>query len=226
MQTQTDPNPNGNTNSYVDTDTYLAACETALINSADSEIAPLLEARSYTPALLAAKQAELSAIKELVVTQKKEYGEQYDATQAYNNAVGLLHPDYMDHLALARVVLKNNTAAKTALGLKGKRARSESGYCSQGLLFYKNTLSNADYTAALAKVGVSEADLQSGKAGYEALSTQAAAKAKETGEAQGATARRDEAIDAFADWFSDFKEVAIIALRKTPQLREKLGWKE
>ncbi|MGB4775553.1 MAG: hypothetical protein WBP45_10295, partial [Daejeonella sp.] len=165
MQTQTDPNPNGNSNSYVDTDTYLAACETALINSADSEIAPLLEAKSYTPALLAAKQAELSAIKELVVTQKKEYGEQYDATKAYTDSVNLLHPDYMDHLSLARVVLKNNTAAKTALGLKGDRTQSESGYCSQALLFYKNAISNTEYQSALAKVGVSEADLQAGKAG-------------------------------------------------------------
>ena len=62
--------------------------------------------------------------------------------------------------------------------------------------------------------------------GYTNLANLAAAKAKEGGEAQQATQQRDVLYDQLQEWFSDFKEVAIIALRKNPQMREQLGWKE
>ncbi len=68
--------------------------------------------------------------------------------------------------------------------------------------------------------------MQTGKTGYENLTVIAAKQAKETGEAQQATASRDAAVDAFAAWYSDFKAIGKIALMNKPQLREKLGWIE
>ena len=221
-----EPAPKKRKSYYLDADAFLSQCDTALRNAADPEVAPLLATRGYTSAILTAKQTELGTLKQLVADQKKEYGDQYAATKAFSDAVDGLHPEYMDHLALARIALKKDTAAQTALGLKGRRLESESGYCSQALLFYSGELSNTAYQTALAGVGVTEAELEAAKGGYEALAVTIAKKAKETGEAQAATVKRDRAIDAFGDWFGDFKEVAIVALRKQPQLREKLGWKE
>ncbi|MFN0048642.1 MAG: hypothetical protein ACKVOU_05935 [Cytophagales bacterium] len=205
---------------------FLSSCEISLINASDPQIASLLQSRSYTPAIIAEKLAELTNVRTLVAAQKKEYGEQYAATEDYRKAVDLLHPEYMDHLTLARVAFKNDTAAKTALGLKGDRAQSESGYTSQALLFYNGVLDNAAYKAKLGVLGVSEADLQEGKAGFTTLATKGAIKVKESGEAQAATQARDKALDEFAKWFAEFKIVASIALGKYPQLKEKLGWKE
>jgi hypothetical protein len=220
------PAPQGGGNNYVDLDAYTTSCEVALTNAADAEIEPLLTARGYPATTIAAKLTELANVKKLIADQRKEYGEQYEATKAYDDAVRLIHPNYIDHIDLARVAFKNDTAAKTALGLKGERKLSESGYRAQALLFYNGVLNNTAYKAAMAIKGVTEAELVTAQKAYDALGKKIADKYKETGEAQAATKARDKAIDDFADWFSDFKEVAKIALRPKPQLREKLGWKE
>ncbi len=220
------PNATPKASTYQNTDAFLSSCETSLINASDAAIAPLLTARGYTPAIIAAKLTELATLKTLVASQKKEYGEQFAATEEYTKAVDLLHPEYMDHLALARVAFKTDTAAKTGLDLKGKRAQSESGYTSQALLFYNGVLGNPAYKTKLAAFGITDTQLQTGKTGYTALATKSANKTKESGEAQAATQARDKALDTFSTWFSDFKVVATIALNKTPQLKEKLGWKE
>jgi hypothetical protein len=213
-------------NNYQNLDDYLSGATTALANSSDPEIAPLLANRSYTKSIIDAKIVELENVKELVKTQIKEYGDQYQATKNYNDAVALLHPKYIEHLLISRVVFKDNVAAKTALGINGSRKRANSSYCKQAELFYKGAIENTDYKTALAEKGVSVEELQEGMTGYLNLSELAAKQAKETGEAQGATAARDKAIDDFATWFSDFKVMGKIALSSKPQLREKLGWKE
>ncbi|MCX6208795.1 MAG: hypothetical protein NTZ59_04675 [Bacteroidetes bacterium] len=144
------PAPQGGGNNYVDLAGYTTQCEVALTNAADTEIAPLLAARGYAAASITAKQTELTNVKKLIADQRKEYGEQYAATKAYDDAVKLIHPNYIDHIDLARVAFKNDTAAKTALGLKGDRKQSESGYRAQALLFYNGVLGNATYKAAMA----------------------------------------------------------------------------
>jgi hypothetical protein len=213
-------------NNYQDINEYLSDTSVALTNASDAEVAPLLANRGYSAAIIAAKVAEHATVKTLVSSQVKEYGDQYQATQNYNNAAIGLHPKYIEHIEIGRIVFVDDAAATTTLGLKGKRKRSASGYCSQAVLFYKAATENATYKAALAAKGVTDAELQTGKTGYANLSDLEAKQAKETGEAQGATAKRDKAIDDFAAWFSDFKKLGKIALSSKPQLREKLGWKE
>lgn len=213
-------------NDYVSIETFFGKSKTALLNATDVEIEPLLTKRGYTTAIIAAKLAELQTLENLHQQQKKEYGEQYQATQNYNNAAALLHSLYIEHIEIARIVFKNDIAAQTALSLNGKRKRSASGYCNQALLFYKGSIDNAAYTAALAAKGITIAELTNGKNSYTNLIELEAKQAKETGEAQSATAIRDKAIDDFAEWFSEFKVMGKIALSSKPQLREKLGWKE
>lgn len=217
---------NPGSNKYQNLDDYIRAANTTLTNSSDPEIAPLLAIRSYTATVINQKLAELALLKDLVLAQVKEYGDQYQATDDYNKSVALLHPEYINNLLIARIVFKDNVAAKTTLALNGSRKRATSSYCRQAELFYKNAIENADYKAALAVRGVTETELQTGKTGYENLTVIAAKQAKETGEAQQATASRDAAVDAFAAWYSDFKAIGKIALMNKPQLREKLGWIE
>lgn len=216
----------GGNSSYQSIDAFIQVSTVALTNAQLPDILPLLIARGYPEATIKDKADEIADLQTLNANQQKEYGEQFAAIAAYNAAVEQLHGDYIDHLQLARLVFKNNVAAQTALGLTGKRKVSESGYQAQAVQFYQGVLANAAYKAALATKGVTQAELDSQLAGFETLPNLSAAKAKETGEAQMATKTRDAAYDALAEWMSEFKQTAIIALRKTPQLREKLGYKE
>lgn len=211
---------------YVNLAEFSRQSKTALTNASDPDILPLLKKRGYTEAQIADKLAKIELLGTLDEKQKKEYGEQYDATEAYTKAEDTLHEDYMDHIELARLVFKNDVAAKTAMGLSGDRKQSASGYSSQGLLFYNNALKNDDYKAGLATKGITEAELLAQQAAFTALDALASKQEKETGEAQRATKERDALHDELAAWMGEFKATAIIALRKYPQYREKLGYVE
>ncbi len=48
-------------------------------------------------------------------------------------------------------------------------------------------------------------------------------KYQKRGQAQTATAERDNAIDDLLEWYREFIDTAKVTFRKTPQLIEKLG---
>jgi hypothetical protein len=218
--------PKNVVNNYEDFDTYYDNRQTPLVNASDPEIEPLLTAADYPPPIIANKLAELEALKKLSDDQKKEYGEQYEATKNYNDLANVLHPIYLTHVNFGKLIFKDDKAAIKVLGLDGRRKQAEMAYCNQALDFYTNGLDNVNYKAAINKRGITDAQLTAGKTGYTNLKGMIPVKTKETGEAQQATSKRDAAWETFEDWFVEFKKYAVLALSGTPQLREKLGWKE
>ena len=230
MDNPTIPTPNneqgGNHSRYVSIVQFTRDATVAITNAQLPDIAPALEKSGYSGAEIAAKKQDIDNLNNLNENQKKEYGEASAATDNYNKAENLLHSDYIAHLNLGRIALKNNVAAQIGLGLQGKRKAEEAGYCRQALLFYNGVLADPTYQAALLKKGVPDKELVAMRDGYTKLDELAAAKAKEGGEAQQATKTRNLLYDELKEWYSEFKETAIIALRKQPQAIEKLGWKE
>jgi len=218
--------PKNVVNNYEDFDTYYDNRQTALVNASDPEVEPLLTAADYPPPIIAAKLTDLDALKKLSDDQKKEYGEQYDATKNFNDLANNLYPAYLKHVQYGKLIFEDDKAAIKVLGLDGKRKRAEMAFCNQALDFYTNGLSNATYKAAINRRGITDAELTAGKTGYTNLKAMIPVKTKETGEAQQATSARDIAWENFDEWFVEFKKYAVLALSSTPQLREKLGWKE
>lgn len=221
-----DVKPTNVASTYEDFDTYYSNRNTALTNASDTQVATLLTAAGYPPAIIAAKLTELEALKKLNDDQKKEYGEQYEATKDFNNLAHSLDPLYLTHVKYGKLIFEDDKAALKVLGLDGRRKQAEMAYCNQALDFYTNGLSNAAYKAALNARGITDTQLTAGKTGYTNLKAMIPVKAKETGEAQQATSKRDDAWEKFDEWFVVFKKYATLALSTTPQLREKLGWKE
>ncbi len=208
---------------YETLDEFIERTETALINAQLVDIEPKMAVRGILKVDVKAKLQDVQALRALVVQHKKEYGEQYKATEDYDNARNAVHEDYMDDLAMARLAFEKDTVAKTALELRGSRKASKGGYAGQGFAFYDNALKDPAYVAALGKKGISLADLQARQAAFGNLKTLSAAQQKETGEAQAATVARDAMHDALAAWMTAFYVTARVALRKFPQLMEKVG---
>lgn len=211
---------------YKDNDVFIADCRLALTNSSDPEIEPLLTKKSYTKPIIASKLVELDAVEDLVSKQKKEYGDQYEATKNFVVAKEDFHEDYIDHLILARVAFKGDDAPQQTLELNKRRKQSKDGYFAQGARFYSRILKNADYKKAMNDKGVTDAEMQEQLDEIDTLIILDSKQGKEKAEAQAATKKRDAALHKFEDWFIDFKDVAIVALRKSPQMIEKLGWIE
>ena len=145
---------------------FLTTTETALTNATGTDILPLLVTRGYTAIIINGKLADAVALRLLDEKQRKEYGDQYDATEKYNTKRTALNEDYADHIALARIAFKDDISAQTALGLKGKRKESVSGFSSQGLLFYNGIIANTSYKAAIAIKGVDAAELTTMQVGF------------------------------------------------------------
>ena len=226
---QTTPTPGKNVSSdsrYISIQQFLTNATTALTNAQLPDIEPLLLNRGITKTDVIAKLADVEALEKLNEAQKKEYGESYQSTADYDALEHTLHQEYMDHLTLARLVFKTNISAQTGLGIKGKRKSDDAGYCKQALQFYNGILNSNDYKAAMLTKGVTTTELTTMQTGYTNLGTLSTAKDKEFGEAQAATNKRNTFYDELEDWYSDFKETAIVALRKYPQYREQLGWLE
>ncbi|MEO6831884.1 MAG: hypothetical protein ABI378_06075 [Chitinophagaceae bacterium] len=211
---------------YLTIAAFLEKSHTALSNARLPDIAPLMENRGIANSEVMEKLAEVENLRALNEKQKAEYGEQYDATEDYKKAKRAAHEDYMDYLQLARIAFQGNPSATTALGLGGKRAQSQSGYVSQGLLFYNNAMASDTHKVALKKKGISDDDLRAGQQAFRNLQMLTAAQQKETGEAQQATNARDKAYDTLHEWMSDFYKTAKVARRKNPQMMEQLGIKE
>lgn len=218
--------PKNVANTYEDFDTYYGNRNTALTNASDAEVEPLLTAAGYPPATIAAKLIELEALKKLNDIQKKEYGEQYQATKKFNDLANSLDPTYLKHVKYGKLIFEDDKTAIKVMGLDGRRKQAEMAYCNQALDFYENGLTDATYKAALNARGITDAQLTAGKTGYTNLKAMIPVKTKETGEAQQATSERDDAWETFDEWFVKFKKYATLALSTTPQLREKLGWKQ
>ncbi len=206
-------------------DRYISKAKVLLTNAQLPNVWAELQNRGYTVAAIQQKLADLDLLTDLNIAQRKEQGEQYQSTADYNAARKAMHKEYIDHLGYARMVFAGDEAARTGLGLKGRRARTHAAYAAQAFLFYTNLLNDAAWEAAIGTKGVTAAEMTAQQAAFESLNTLEAAQAKETGEAQGATAARTALYEVLKPWIKDFRATAKIALRKFPQLSEQLGIK-
>jgi hypothetical protein len=175
--------------------------------------------------LQAGRQLYQTAL-DLQQKQRREYGEQIEATSERDKLWDIAHSTYMRFVKIARVAYKNNSGIATQLGINGNRKESFSGWLLDANQFYINTLGNDRILKVLAEYGITPAKLESGKTEVQALSAANLVQEKEKGESQEATQKRDDALDALSDWMGDFVAIARIALETEAQLLESLGISE
>lgn len=202
----------------------LNEAEVALQNARQDQI--LLNALAelgYDQAALEEGQALLEDAQKAQQTMTAEYSEQYEATEALEDAFETANSTYIRHIKIARVALKEDRGAAEALKLSGRRKRTMSGWLGQARTFYDNALADDDILDALAEFNVTSEDLTQARAQVEAVAEANSTQEKEKGNAQDATEARDAAVEALDEWMSDFYAIARIALSDQPQQLEKLG---
>ncbi len=199
-----------------------------MLNNAKANPAILtkIQAAGYTEADIDGKLSDLDLLQTYNENQATEYGEQYAATEAWQQWRADNHANYIDHIELARIAFRKDAAAQKALALNGRRSEGQANYILQGFQFYNNALGSTAFKTALAKKGIVELDLEGGKIAFENLQKVRESQQKETGEAQRATQLRDECYDDLAEWLVDFRATAKVVLRTLPQLMEELGIKQ
>lgn len=196
-----------------------------LRNAQGPDLLPKLEACGYPLALMEAKLAELQALRALSEAQAVQEGVELAAGARCREAFAALNADYTDHIRLARVVFKKDSATQTGLCLKGKRQRREADYISEGLIFYNNALDTPAIAAALSARGLSVPELTAGRDALEQYRSLREAHSAAVGATRQASKDKWAARAALQEWMNDFVQTAKVALRKEGQLIEALGIK-
>jgi hypothetical protein len=205
---------------------FISDADVLLANSLVPQILPLIVQRGYTQADIETKLAELQNLQSLHFSQSASRGESIGAKGDYKAAKEALQSAYVEQVALARIAFKDDVGAQVALELGGRRAQGRAEFVAQGMTFCNNLLENAGWLAAMAKKGVTEADVQQLLADFKALSTLAEGVVVKAGESLQSTQDRNAVYYSLRTWLGDYKKVARIALRKHPQMCEQLGLKQ
>ncbi len=203
----------------------LLAAQVAIDGSmADAEILTAVTPFGYP---LTRFQAAYELYKEtavLVNVQKREYGEQYGATQAMDAAWEAANAAYTITLKIARIAFKNDPNARQSLMLVGNRNRSFYGWLEQVDALYGNMIGHAASMAAMAPFGYDQPKLEAEAALAETARAANLAQEREMGEAQASTRARDAKLDELNEWLADYKVIATIALPVDGQKLEGLGF--
>jgi anion-transporting ArsA/GET3 family ATPase len=205
-------------------DEFLLSAQVMIENSlSDPEVKAALAVYGYTEEKLTAGKTLYNEAAALQNAQKKEYGEQIAATTELNEIWETADQHYMKALKIARVAFQEKIKADRATMLYGSRKRSLSGWLEQTQAFYANILSDSDFMNALSQYGYSQEKLEQESSLLNDVAAKIFQQKKEMGEAQAATQTRDKKIDELAQWLSDLRAVAKVALAEDPQQLEKLG---
>ena len=205
-------------------DGKLLFAKNAITNGRDvAAISSIITDYGYDTKAMNAGMALYETVDTLHVKQKKEYGEQYAATDSFQVARAGMNKTYMRHLKLARIALKGNKSTEEALQLSGNRKQAFPGWVQQAQAFYTNALASPEAIAALTKLNTPKAALKATSSELEEVEKKYNKQLQEKGEAQAATNARDEALDSLQKWTGSYISIARVALEDEPQLLEMLG---
>lgn len=186
------------------------------------EILKKLTAYSYDRKKLQEGKALNEKTYMLQLAKQEKYGSQFESTDTLEADVAVAKAIYNEHVALARLVFKNQRGMQVTLQISGRRKYSREEWLAQAMSFYSRTEEIGD---AMSKYGVTPEVLNQSKAMIEALFTSRQQQLQRIGEAQDATEKRDEALKAMEVWMKEYRMAARLALKDSPQLLEILGIK-
>ncbi len=189
----------------------------------DPVIASRLECFGYDAARLTAGMGLHDELSALILRQRAEYGQRYEATEAASAAWAKADEAYLRAIGVARIALRDHRRPRSAMMVDGPRNRSLTGWLAQAEAFYGNLLSDPEAMADMGRFGYTAEALRLEQGLVNDISVKYGKSRREAGEAQGATRERDHKMDELARWVSDFRAIAKLALKDTPEKLKALG---
>jgi len=187
------------------------------------EISGILKGFGYTPERFSEGQTLFETAENLILAQRKEFGEMHEAVEATQDAWDLADTAYTRTLKVARMVFSDDVQAITALMLAGARNRSLAGWMDQAVFFYRNMTAQPKLMAAMGRFGYNAEKLAAEKALVDTVVDLTQSQAKETSEALKATAVRDLAVKKLDAWVSELRTILKVALADDPKALEAVG---
>jgi hypothetical protein len=188
----------------------------------DAEILEILAGYGCTTEKLALAQELCNECRAAGNRQIAAFGAQKDATVRMKQAGRAARLAYQDLSRIARAAFVRDPGNLRALGLPGGMPRTTADFISAACTLFHNAGIDG-VRDLLCERGYTGEKLEEERSKITAFEEAQADRAGAKGESQGAA---DEAMAAYrrlADWYSEFRQIARVALRHRQKLLDKLG---
>lgn len=209
-------------NQYVSAEQLIAKMKVAFTNAKQPEILAELATVGITETQLDAHLADITNLEQLSQQQIQEYGEQFAATDLFNEKKAAIDTTFVRHRNLAKIIFKGDRQANTTLGIDDGRKQAYAAWFQQVNNFYSQILANPEFKTKVATVNIDDAAIAAQQAALQEVSALKESQKKELGEAQRATDTRDAALDLLYPKYTQLVAFAK-ALFPNDQTLEKLG---
>lgn len=152
--------------------------------------------------------------------QQKDYNhERWALSYRLKNEVKATRQLFVEHVKVARFAFRQDAAILNKLDIQ-QLVRTQWGWVQQAQAFYTQV---ADHAAQMASCGVTPEELAQAQASLEAIASMREDLILKKGDAEDATQRKGKAGKELKAWLSEFRAVARLAFRETPQKLEAYG---
>lgn len=207
---------------YKSTTQRISEMKIAVANAQHSPVLDVLKTVGYTDESLAALYSEVQEAENLDLAQQKEYADQYAETNKVEIKRTEILQTYLKHLALARIMFRNDTEAQVKLGLQGRQKRAYAPWLKDVKSFYAQLTGTPQLLDVALTRGIPQTDIDAVLAEISVLEKLKESQKKETAEAQMATEARDVKFDEVNEKYIEMTEYAKV-LMGADQALEALG---
>lgn len=208
--------------SYKNLDEQIADMKLAFANALLPEIFNPMLAVGYTLERINGMKAKLDTLEMLAQVKTKEYADQSEEQDKFDEKKAEISTVFVRHISLARILFIDDVHSRVSLSLDGSTPRLFSSWKQTITNFYGQLTSQPELLAKASTVGITTTAVNDQKNAINELEAIKESLKKETGEAQAATDARDSAFDEVYPLYVEYIKYAKIVLPDN-QMLEALG---
>ena len=187
--------------------------------TAHPEIQKKMNALGFSARRILEGSALLDAARAGQIDKHEKYSERQLLSERIQADYQQARQLFDEHVKIVRFAFRHEPALLQSFNVQRVSKRVES-WLLQASEFYRIA---ARHREVLGASGLSEAEVSQGTASIEAINTVRNQRMRCKGDAEEATRLRNASMKDLKRWMSDFRAIARIALRDSPQLMEALG---
>ncbi len=151
--------------------------------------------------------------------QEQYYQTQWTLNHRVKEELKTTRAQFVEHVKVARFVFRKDAPMLHQLNVQ-RLERTEAGWMKQASAFYERI---TPHVALLAPQGVTPEELAQTQASLQAIVDLREEQARVKGDAEDATQRKMQAQQELKEWLSEFRKVARLAFKRSPQKLEAFG---
>lgn len=201
-------------------DDLLKASRLSVNNTlANQEAQQALAKYGFTPQDAKAGKGLLTNCTKHDRVQKQHYETQWALNHRVKKELKTTRAQFVEHVSVARFVFRKDAPMLHQLNVQ-RLERTEAGWLKQANTFYERI---TPHTAQLAPQGVTSEEIAQAQASLQAIVDLREELARTKGDAEDATQHKLQAQRELKEWLSEFRKVARLAFKKSPQKLEAFG---